>query len=189
MTSTTPTQDSTGEQAAVEAVSHVASTAKERAASVAGASKDEAQAVMNNAKAHTKEVLAQSRDQLRQQADEQLRHFAGTVSDIGRQLTSMAQGSPETGPVVDVTNDLASSVARFGERIEERGVDGTIGEVTRFARTRPGLFLLASLGGGMMVGRLLRSADQHALADAAKPESSDGATPAGELDLTAGPES
>jgi hypothetical protein len=170
-------------------LSDAASTAKAQVATVADASMHEAKAVAKDAKAHTQEVLSQSRDQLRQQADDQFRNFAGTLSDIGRQLNNMVQGRPESGLVVDVTNDIAASVARFGERVDRGGVDGTLQDVKRFARKRPGAFLLASLGGGVMVGRLLRTSDHHALVDAAKPTSdkSDDELPP-TLPLVAGPQ-
>jgi hypothetical protein len=166
----------------------IVSTAKDHASSIADASKDEVKTLARDAKSHAEGVLAQSRDQLRMQADEQLHNVAGTLSDIGRQLSNMAQGQPQAGPVVDVTHDVAASVARFGERLEQGGVEGTMQEARRFARQRPGVFLLASLGAGMVVGRVLRSADQRALLDAAKPRhdrESDEA-PAEQLDLTQG---
>jgi hypothetical protein len=153
-----------------DAASDVASTVQQQASSLADASKREAKAVVADATTHAKDVLGQSRDQLRQQADEQLRSFAGTVSDIGRQLTSLANGQAQSGLVVDVANDLASTLSRFGDRVEAGGVEGTLGDVKRFARNKPGLFLLASLGGGLAAGRLLRSADPHAVMDAVKAE-------------------
>ena len=185
---TTPTESSSTAEAATEAMSHVASTAKEQVATVADASLHEAKAVAKDAKAHTQAVLSQSRDQLRQQADDQFRNFAGTLSDIGRQLSNMGQGRPESGLVVDVTNDIASTVARFGERVDQGGLDGTLQDVKRFSRKRPGVFLLASLGGGVMVGRLLRTSDHHALVEAAKPSSDDDEAQPPTLPLVPGPQ-
>jgi hypothetical protein len=189
MTSVT-SGDVSGQRPVAEAASDVTATAKEQAASVANASMDEAKSVANNATSHAKEVLSQSRAQLRQQADEQFRSFSGTLSDIGRQLTSMTQGQPQQGVVADVANDLASQLSRLADRADQRGVDGLLQDVSRFARNKPGLFLLASFGGGVVSGRLLRTADQHGLIEAAK-SSASGASNGGSsrpdsIDITGG---
>ena len=172
MTSTTPTQSSTPGQHAADAASGAVSTAKEQAASVVDTSKAEVRSVADDARSHAREVLAQSRDQLRSQSEEQLRNLAETLADIGRQLSCMAEGQPQSGMVLDATNGLADAVGQVGERLERDGLDGALRDVTQFARRRPGVFLLASLASGLLVGRVLRSSDRHALVDAAKAEAS-----------------
>jgi hypothetical protein len=177
------------DEAEAQVGTDVTSTAQEQVASVANASMNEAKSVANDATSHAKEVLSQSQAQLRQQADEQLRSLSRTLSDIGRQLTTMTHGQPQQGIVADVANDLASQLSRFADRADQRGVDGLLQDVSRFARKKPGLFLLASFGGGVVSGRLLRTADQHGLMEAAKSAngpSNGGSSRPDSIDITGG---
>jgi len=133
-------------------------------------SKAEIRSVADDVRSEAKDVLAQSREQLRRQSDEQFRNMAGTLSDISRQLARLAEGQPESGIVLDATNGLADTVGQLGERFQRDGIDGALRDATQFARRRPGVFLLASVGGGLLLGRVLRSSDRQALVDTAKSE-------------------
>jgi hypothetical protein len=88
---------------------------------------------------------------------------------MSEQLGSMARGEgPREGPVNDITRQLAGTVDRAATRLDEGGLDGALDDVKRFARQRPGLFILGAIGAGFAVGRLLKAADTHAIVDAAK---------------------
>jgi hypothetical protein len=181
MTSTTPTAPTTTnattttKDAAADAAGDVATSAKDRAASVASTSTEEAKHVAQDAMSHARDVMGQSRDELRRHADEQARALGGTLTQMGDQLRAMGQGqAPPPGPLADVTSQLASAASRYGDRLSNGGFDQTIDDVKRFARRRPMVFLAAAVGAGMVVGRMLRSADTHALMEAAKPGGTSG---------------
>ena len=72
------------------------------------------------------------------------------------------------GVLRDVTNELSALASRGGTRLRDSGLQDTVDEVKQFARRRPGMFLLASLGAGMVIGRLGRSVDLHAVAQTAQ---------------------
>jgi hypothetical protein len=147
----------------------VGSTAKERAGGVASTTGEEARAVANEARAHAGELVDQTRDQLRAQASEQTSRLSGTLRDIGDELHNMATGeSAPGGPVADITKQLAAAAHKTSARLEVGGVDGAMADLKRFARNRPGMFLLGALGAGFAVGRLVKAVDTHAVMDAAK---------------------
>jgi hypothetical protein len=149
----------------------VGTTAKERAGDVATTTSEEAKAVAEDAREQARRLVDQSREQLRAQASDQTTRLAGTLRDIGDQLHDMArgEGAPQ-GFVSDVTNQLAATAHRTSARLEVDGLDGAIADVKRFARNRPGVFLLGALGAGFAIGRLAKAVDTRAIVDAAKGE-------------------
>src|SRR4051812_4827613 len=161
-------------EAATQGASEVAHTAKDQAASVVDATKEQGAAVVRDAKQHAQDLAQQTREQLRSQAQDQMSSLADTIQAIARQLDGLANGQPEPGMALDVTKQVASTAHRMGDRLQQDGMEGMIGEVKQFARQRPGVFLAASLVGGMVAGRVLRSTDVHALADKAKESMSSG---------------
>jgi hypothetical protein len=71
----------------------------------------------------------------------------------------MAQGTTGQGKVIDLTREGANQVERFAERLDRDGVDGLLRDLQTFARRRPGAFLAAGFGLGMVIGRLVRASD------------------------------
>ena len=71
--------------------------------------------------------------------------------------------------MADLTQQAASSVHRMAQTLDEKGPSGVVADVKTFARKRPGLFVLGALGAGVVAGRLIRSLDIGAVAEAAKP--------------------
>jgi hypothetical protein len=126
-----------------------------------------------DAAAHARQLVDETRGQLRTQASEQTDRLTGTLRDIAGQLRSMAEGKgATTGVVGDVTSQLASTAQRAAGRLDEGGLDAMMADVKRFARNRPGVFIAAAVGAGFVAGRLIKAADTHALIDAAKPSDS-----------------
>ena len=173
MTSTVPTSSTTASDAQ-RAAADAASTAKEQLSSIATTSRDDLKDVANTTKQHVGDAVAQTRDQLRSQAEEQFGQVAGTVRDIARQFTNMAQSQPGGGAGVEVVGDVGASLERFADRADQNGLDGALRDMKGFARRRPVAFLAASLGAGMLAGRVLRTSDTHALIESAKPDGSSG---------------
>src|SRR4051812_25600443 len=126
MTNTTTTQTESTKEQVTNKAGEVASTAKQEAAGV-----------MQDAKHQARRLTDESRGQLREQAGQQTQRLAQTMRDIGRQLQGMANGeSPPTGMLADFTQQAASSAHRAADSLDQRGVDGVISDVKRFARNR-----------------------------------------------------
>jgi hypothetical protein len=170
MTNTTTTPGPSKLEEASDKTHEVAGAAGERATAVATTAKDEATSVVQDARQQSKQLASQSLDQLRLQADEQARRLADTLRGIGDQLSGMVRGeSAPSGAVADFTQQAASSVHRMAQTLDDKGPSGVVADVKTFARKRPGLFVLGAVGAGVVAGRLIRSLDTGAVAEAAKP--------------------
>jgi hypothetical protein len=138
---------------------------------VASTAKDQAAGVVHDTKRQAQRLAGESRDQLKQQAQQQTQRLAQTMRDIGQQLQGMATGqAPPSGMVADVTQQAASSAHDMADKLDQRGLDGVIADLKQFARRRPGVFIAGALGAGVIAGRLVRSMDTHAVMQAAKPD-------------------
>jgi uncharacterized phage infection (PIP) family protein YhgE len=166
--------------AATQAASEVAGQVQEQAAAVAQTVSTEARAVAQRAQSQARELVTTGRQELRDQAHTQTRRVASTLADVGRQLATMADAAED--PDADVAR-LARRAAERAEqaaaRLEDAGLDGLIDDAKRFARNRPGAFLLASVGVGFAVGRLLRNADLEGVKSAVQDAASGSAQPGG----------
>ena len=143
-------------------------TAKEQAGQVAGAAKDAAGSVVDETRAGFYDVKDETQDQLRQLLD-RTRHETMTqtrsqqqrltegVQTFAGDLRSMIEGNGgNDGLAAEVVRRVAEQVERTGEWLS-RGPEDVIDDVRRFARRRPGTFLLVAAGAGVLVGRLSRS--------------------------------
>ena len=57
---------------------------------------------------------------------------------------------------------------RLADSLENRRPEELLDDVKRFARQRPGVFVLGALGAGFLAGRVLRNVDTSSIAEAAK---------------------
>ena len=175
-----PSEPTSTKGAAVEAVGQVSSSAASAAGSVAGAAKDEATGVASSAAGQAKEVAAQAKDQARSvmssaadsawnafqqttaearaQADQRTRQAAEVLRGTTDQFQALAEGRTEdAGPIGDYARQVAEQLSQFADRLDEGGVGGLLEDAARFARRRPGLFLVGAAAAGFAVGRFLRN--------------------------------
>jgi hypothetical protein len=146
---------------------HVAGAAKEQAATVASEAADQARSVVSDA-------VGQVSDTMREQTSTQRDRLVSTISSFGDDLSSMAdQGSP--GLATDVARQVADKARALTSQLEGREPQELLEDVRRFARQRPGTFLLGALVAGVVAGRLLRGTGD-AIAGAAATQPSGGGT-------------
>jgi len=166
MTDTSTTKDD-----AKQAAGDVASHGKEKAAGVASSAHSEARSVAADAKDRAADVVGTAREELRSQAASQAETLSATLSDVGRQLGDMADSSSDPeAQVAQLARSAADTLSRRAERIDDSGLDGVIDDAKRFARNRPGAFLLGSIAAGFAIGRLVKHADTDQARDHAKDE-------------------
>ena len=159
--------------------SAVGNEARDRVVDLRDTAQGEARTVVHDARDQAAQVLGTTRDQLRHQAGEQARALARTLRDIGDQLTTMADGSDDEGSeVVRLVRGAADQATRSADHLDQGGIDALMGDLTRTARTRPGLFLLGSAAAGFTAGRLVRHLDTSELSSVAR-EAVQGGTDAG----------
>lgn len=147
----TPTEEDDVSQTAhqtAEAGRQVGGTVKEQASEVVGQSKREA-----------KDLLGQSRSALYDQTQQQQQQVAGKLRTLADDLSSM--GDSSEGQAGDLVHEISSRTGQLADWLE-REPSQLLDDVTSFARRRPGAFLAAALGAGLLVGRLGRGAkDAH----------------------------
>jgi len=177
-TSAAERAQSTASTAADEGIK-VAGVAKEQAATVASEAADQARSVVSDA-------VSQVGDTLKEQTGTQRDRLVGTISTFGDDLSSMAdQAGP--GLAQDIARQVSEQARSLTSRLEGREPGEILEDVRRFARQRPGVFLLGSLAAGVLAGRLLRGAgDGIAGAAATQPSGGGGSvgTPAPEFTST-----
>ncbi len=137
---------------------------------VADTARGDAARVGEEAKQQTRNVVAETRGQLREQARQQTDRAATVLQGLGDNVRAIAEGRKEdSGAVGDYVDQLADRLEELAGRVNELGFDGMVDELQRFARRRPGAFLLGAAVSGFALGRLLRGARDASSAPTASP--------------------
>ena len=152
-TDTSSTDTSTTEQA-----KQTASTAADEGKHVAGVAAGEARRwrrrpwIRRGVSSTTpwSQVRGQLDDQGRQQKD----RLSGTLATFGDDLGRMAEGG--SGLAAELAHELADRARSRSRHLDGREPTELLDDVRRFARQRPGTFLLGALAAGVVVGRLVR---------------------------------
>ena len=140
--------------------SETTDTARERAREAADSGKHEAGRVVDEAKSQTSRLVGETGNRAREHADQQLGRTAGVIEQFGTELDEMASGaSQQDGYLAALARDGAQTAHQLSQRLENGGLEGVLDDVTRFARRRPGAFLAASFGVGLLLGRVTRNSD------------------------------
>lgn len=121
--------------------------------------KEQLRDVAGQARHHLGDVATTASTELKAQAGEQATRMGGGLEDIARQLSAMADAADEPGMVPDLVGSLGSQVSTIASRLQEGSLDDVLDDVRRFARRRPGMFLLAAAGAGFAASRVLRLTD------------------------------
>jgi hypothetical protein len=145
-TTTTERAQQTAGTAAEEG-RHVAGVAAGEATGVASEAAQQARGVVNDA-------VGEVRGQLDQQGRQQKERLAGTLGTFGDDLDRMAQGA--SGLAADLAREAAGRAHSLSQHLDRREPGELLDDVRRFARQRPGTFLLGALAAGVVAGRLLR---------------------------------
>lgn len=154
------------------ATREVAHEAKAAAGDVAGTAVEKAGEVQQEAVAQVRNLVHEATTQVRTQADAQTARVAEGMGSLGDQLRALVDGRPEDAAMIrDYLQEGADRLSSWSARLQSQGIEGTLDEVQRFARRRPGVFLLGALGLGVGVGRVLRGA-QAASSDNDAPDTS-----------------
>lgn len=180
MTTTGPTTDTmtgSGSKAEVAkgAATDVASEATQAAAGVKETAMSEVRSVVSDATQKAGEVMRTTQDELRSQATAKTKDLSSTLDDIAKQLSSMADSAEDPqSPVAQFAQTAADQIRRQGQKLDEGGLEGLVDDVKRFARNRPGVFLLGTVAAGFLAGRVGKHADLKQTMEQAKSELSSG---------------
>lgn len=130
---------------ATQAGREVADTAKEQAAEVVHEAKDQARSLMDR-----------TAGEVQDQAATQQQRAADSLRALSDELRSMADSQQEPGMATDLARQAADRTGQLASWLQDREPGDVLGEVTGFARRRPGTFLALAAGAGVIAGRLTR---------------------------------
>jgi len=151
-----------GSTATTATAREVAQTVGDQTMAVMSDVREQAGDVMAKARDESKRLLDEGTREFREQADSQLTRAASFLRTFSDRLVAMCEGrAAEAGPLPDLARDMSMKVRDFATGLDQRGFDGALHEVRRFARRRPGTFLLAASGLGFLAGRGLRATRDH----------------------------
>jgi hypothetical protein len=138
--------------------SAVKDTAVDAGKNVAATAKDEAGSVVAETKAQAKSLLGSVTSEVRDQAGSQQQKIASSVHSFSQELTGMASGSSESGPLTDLAQQAAQKGGEIAQWLETREPSDVLAEVKSFARRRPVTYLALCGLAGIVAGRLTRGA-------------------------------
>jgi hypothetical protein len=148
------TTDTNTTDRAKETRTSAADEGKHVAAVAAGEVKDVASEAADQARGVVDDALGQVRGQLDDQGRQQKDRLAGTLASFGDDLGRMAESG--SGLAGDLAHELADRAQSLSRHLDGREPSELLDDVRRFARRRPGTFLLGALAAGVVVGRLAR---------------------------------
>lgn len=166
----------------------VAGHATDQAKAVTETAKQQASVVADQALDHGRNMLGDLRSELGEHGDRQAGRASEALRGISSEFEQMVGASNGQGPAHDLVREAANRAGSLASRLDEGGVNGVLDDVQRFARRRPGLFLLAAAGTGFAVGRLARNTDLSRLKEAAKPDSEGTSSAGGSSSTSSGRE-
>jgi hypothetical protein len=104
-------------------------------------------------------VMDQARGQAQSQAEGQRDRLAGTLGSTASALrqTSQKLRDQEQDGVAQLVDSAAERMDGFARYLRERSITDLIGDVERFGRNEPGIFLTAAFGAGLFAARFLKS--------------------------------
>jgi len=101
-------------------------------------------------------VKGQASSQISNQKDKAADSL-GNVADAIRQTGDQLRQNEKVAPVAQYTDQLAQGVETVSNYLRSKSLGDIVGEVERFARREPALFLGATFTVGLLAGRFLRS--------------------------------
>jgi uncharacterized phage infection (PIP) family protein YhgE len=141
---------------AVGEAKNVGQTAAQAGSQVASVATDQAKNVAQETQRQAKDLLQQGRSQVKDQVVTQQQKAGQGLSSLAQELRALADGSSQgaPGPARDLLQQASSSVESFASMLQNREPAELLDDVRRFARRKPGLFLLGAAAAGVLAGRL-----------------------------------
>ncbi|MDL5350679.1 hypothetical protein [Microbacterium sp. zg-YB36] len=152
-------------------------TAATKASDVAHTVKDEASTVIGEAGTQAKQLYAQTQREVQDQANAQRQRVASGLQSVSSELESMSANAENPGVGADLVRQVAGRLSGAASWLGDRDAAAVVTEVKRYARRKPGTFIIGAAIAGVVVGRLTRALAANA-SDAADARQSAPAAPA-----------
>jgi hypothetical protein len=143
---------------AQQQASDVGRTTADAGRDVAATATEQAGHVAHEAKRQARDLLGEARDQAAQQARTGQHKAEESIRELASELREMADGGDHHGTASEFAVQAADRLHGVADWIGAREPGDLVEEVRRFARRRPGTFLLGAVVTGALVGRLTRGA-------------------------------
>ena len=144
-------------EAAVSEAAEVGKSAAKRTGEVAEVVGEQVKQVVSETGAQARHLFAEGVDQLREQASEGQHKLAGGFRSLADQLRQMSDRTDGSGMAADLIEQVSRRTSDAASWLESREPGDLVNEVRRFARQRPGMFLVGAAVAGVLVGRLTRN--------------------------------
>ena len=136
----------------------VAETAKQAGKDVMSEVSEQTSAVAHTAKDQIQQLATTTRQELKAQSEQRGEQIAMRLQTWSGQLKALAEGRVEdAGELRALVGDVQQRLESYASSLRERGPDGVLQDVRRFARRRPAMFLLAAGVTGFAIGRLVKA--------------------------------
>lgn len=146
------------EQRMPQRATRTATLAKEAAGSIGDTVAGSAGRMGEEARLQARHVFEDATTQLRSRIDTEVENVASSIDEAAAQLRALAEGRPEeAGTARSYVERGAAQLDGMARRVRSDGIDGIVLDVERFARRRPGTFLVLSGLAGMAAARLVRA--------------------------------
>jgi len=137
---------------------NVAATAKEGGKDVVGEVTEKTAEVASTAKGEIQRLMDQASTEVRNVGRERGEQLAGRLDTLVQQMRALREGRvEEAGDLRSWMSQAEQRMQHYASTLRDRGPDGVLEDVRRFARRRPGAFLLAAGATGFAVGRAVRA--------------------------------
>lgn len=113
--------------------------------------KDDVRRAGHEARERTRETLERGKDTAAEQAEEVADALADAADRIGERNPSLAEHAQW----------VSDTVARMADRLRHASVDELAGEARSMARRNPTLFLMGSVGLGVLLSRFMKASSQR----------------------------
>jgi len=144
--------------AVTDQASNVADAAARSGRQVGDEAANQASEVVRQTKEQVRTVLDDTKQEIQTQAQQRGEQAATALHSFSDQLSSLAEGRPEeAGQLPNYVRDAEGRVRDLATRLQTRGPDGVVADLSDFARRRPGTFLLGAACAGFLIGRVVRA--------------------------------
>ena len=141
-----------------EEAAEVGRTAADRGSEVADTVGEQASRVASESTRQARNLLHEGKEQLSDQARQGQQRAADGLRKVADQLHQMSERSGGQGTAPEMARQVADRSRQAASWLENREPGDLVDEVRRYARRKPGTFLLAAALAGVVVGRLTRGA-------------------------------
>lgn len=140
-----------------EQAKQTAGTAAEAGKHVGGVAKQEARQVATEARQQARNLLGEAKTQVEDQSRTQRDRLVSNLRTFTDDLEQMA-AQTDSGMANQLVQQVASTARSVTDKLDQREPSEMLDEVRRFARRRPGAFLLGAFAAGVVAGRVARGA-------------------------------